>query len=173
MRAVCRALGALLLFGMMAAIAPDARGGWDRVTIVLLEEDGEVREVTGTKIAYGYYQREFTPNGVKDRLRVERSLVFADRDVRFPDLHHIRFEHQLDGSTGLQVPTTMEITYRNRKDTLVQLERKVSELQGFGNPKPVVLIVTTEDDKVHIDLTPSYDEEARARYRPVLEVRFE
>jgi hypothetical protein len=71
------------------------------------------------------------------------------------------------------VPKTMEITYAKRKDKVIQLEKQMSELQGFGNPQPVVLIVTTEKGNVQIDLTPSYDDAARAEYRPVLEVRFE
>ena len=160
-----------LAVGTLASPSP-ARGAWETVTVVVQESTGETREIEGTKIAYGYYTREFTPKGVKDRLHIAKELPFSDRDVRFPDLTSIVFDLTNDSTTGLLVPTTMHITYLKKREKKVKLERKVSELRGFGNPKPVLLILTTAEGKVEFDLTPPYDDEGRSRYRPIVRVFF-
>ena len=164
-----RLLAAALTLG--AAATPAL--GWETVTVVVQESSGEVREIAGTGIAYGYYTREFTPKGVKDRLRVEKDLPFSDRDLKFPEVSSIEFRLEMDGTTNLMVPITMHIRYQPKRNKIVEIDRKVAELRGFGNPNPVIFILTTEDGKVEFDITPPFDDEGRDRYRPILKVLFE
>ena len=170
-----RGLRTLPLAAAMAILPgiSTASAAWKTVTVVMEEPDGKTREVKGSAIAYGHYIRDFTSKGIKDRLRVEKHLVFPDRDVRFPDLDLIEFDLQEDSTTQLKVPTVMHITYQPKRDKVLKLQRKVSELRGFSNPKPVQLIITTPEGKVHLDLTPPYDEEGRKEFRPIVRVSFE
>jgi hypothetical protein len=166
-----RTKAAIALVAVLAA--PAATAGWTSVRVTLQEPDGTTREVSGTALSYGYYVREFTPKGVRDRLRVEKLLPFHDRDIRFPDLARIEFDLAQDGAAGLLVPTVMHITYTKKRDEVVTLDRGVSELRGHGNPRPVLLIVESGTERVELDLTPGHDDEARGRYRPIVRVVFE
>ena len=150
-----------------------ARGGWETVRVIFQEPSGETSEIEGTKIVYGYYVREFTPKGVKDRLRTEKGLAFPDRDIPFPDLTSIEFDLEADGTSGKLVPTKMRITYQEKRDQVVRVEREVGDLRGFGNPNPAVLIVTTADGRVELDLTPPFDDEGRGLYRPIVRILFD
>ena len=170
--ALAPVVGTWLLVGCLIGTT-EAGAAWKTVTVILEEPDGSTREVRGTGIAYGHYIREFTPKGTKDRLRVEKNLVFPDRIVRFLELDAIEFDLTEDSTAKLKVPTVMRMRYRPKRDEILTLERKVSELKGYGQPKPIQLIVTTAEGKVHLDLTPPYDDEARQNYRPILNVEFE
>ena len=157
----------------LLAVSGLATAKWETVTLVLEEPDGTTEQVEGTKISYGYYVRDFTPKGVKDKLRISRHLAFPERDVRFPDLTRIEFRYVVDSKADVKVPTVMEITYQEKRGVVQKEERQVANLRGFGHPRSMVLILTTPEGDVQFDLLPSHEEEKRQGYRPITEVIFE
>jgi hypothetical protein len=162
----------VLVLAVAAVLSPPARA-WERVTVVVQEASGETVSIQGTRLQYGYYRREFTPKGVKDRLRVEKELPFADRDIKLADIESIEFTLEDDARTGKQVPTMMRIAHRPGGGESKTVERAVADLRGFGNPKPVLLILHTDEGKQELDITPPYDDAALEGYRPILKVLFE
>ena len=158
---------------IVAAGEKKKKNTWETVTVFLEEPDGGTLEVQGTAISYAYYVREFSPKGVKDKLQVKKHLIFPDKNIRFPDLDRIEFELGLDTQTQVKEPTSMTIYYREKRGEVVELEREVSMLRGFEHPKPVMLIVTTDDGEVELDLTPAHDETEREDYLPIVKVQFE
>lgn len=163
---------AALVLAVAAVLSPPVRA-WEQVTVVVQEASGETRSIQGTRLQYGYYRREFTPKGVKDRLRVEKELPFADRDIKLAEIERIEFTLEDDSRTGRPVPTMMQIAHRPGGGESRTVERAVADLRGFGNPKPVLLILHTDEGKVELDITPPYDDAALEGYRPILRVLFE
>jgi hypothetical protein len=152
-----------------------ADAAWKTVTVDLESAEGAPEVLRGTAIAYGWYIRDFTPKGVKDRLQTDKkAFLFQDRAFPLRDLVSIEFEHELERTTGLRTPSKVHLSYiRPGTKELLTIDRPVSELQGFGGPKPIVFVVTTADGTKEIDLTPPLTEEARKRYRPILRILFE
>ena len=146
---------------------------WETVNVLLEEPGGGTMEVKGTAISYAYYVREFSPKGVKDKRQVKKYLYFPDKNISFPDLSRIEFELGTDTQTNLKEPTSMRIYYREKRGEVVEVERKIGDLQGFGHPIPAMLIVQTDDGDVELDLTPAHDEKEREGYLPILKVTFE
>lgn len=163
------ALAAMLLAGGATQAA------WKTVTVDLESPDGKPEVVKGTALAYGWYVRDFTPKGVKDKLQIDRKKIhFQDRDLVIKDLQSIEFDQEMDKTTGVRVPTWAHFTLiRPGTSEIVKVDRMVSELQGFGGPMPIVLVITTSDGEKQVDLTPPLDEAGRKNYRPVLRLLFE
>ena len=176
MRGTSRHLAAVLIAAAALALAVGgADAAWKTVTLDLEAADGAPEVIRGTAIAYGWYVRDFTPKGVKDRLQTDKkAFLFQDRSFPLRDLVSIEFEHELERTTGLRTPSKVRLSYiRPGAKELLTVDRPVSELQGFGGPKPIVFVVTTADGVKEIDLTPPLDEAARKQYRPLLRILFE
>jgi hypothetical protein len=168
-------LSAVLTAAALALAVGGADAAWKTVTVDLETADGAPEVVRGTGIAYGWYVRDFTPKGVKDRLQTDKkAFLFQDRGYPLRDLVSIEFEHELEKTTGLRTPSKVHLSYvrPGSKETLT-VDRAVSELQGFGGPKPIVFVVTTADGTREISLTPPLTEEERKAYRPILRILFE
>jgi len=169
LRAVLIAVAALVL------AEGGANAAWKTVTVDLESADGTPEVIRGTAIAYGWYVRDFTPKGVKDRLQTDKkSFLFQDHGYPLRDLVSIEFEHEVEGTTGLRTPSKVRLSYiRPGAKELLTVDRLVSELQGFGGPMPIVFVVTTAEGTTEISLTPPLSEDARKGYRPILRIRFE
>jgi len=169
-------LSAMLIAAATLALAVGgADAAWKTVTVDLETADGAPEVIRGSGIAYGWYVRDFTPKGVKDRLQTDKkAFLFQDRAFPLRDLVSIEFEHEVERTTGLRTPSKVHLSYiRPGAKELLTIDRPVAELQGFGGPKPIVFVVTTADGTKEISLTPPLTEEERKQYRPILRIKFE
>jgi len=169
-------LSAMLIGAVALALSVGgADAAWKTVTVDVEGADGTPEVIRGTAIAYGWYVRDFTPKGVKDRLQTDKkAFLFQDKAYPLRDLVSIEFEHEVERTTGLRTPSKVRLSYvRPGAKELLTVDRPVSELQGFGGPMPIVFVVTTADGTKEINLTPPLGEEARKQYRPLLRILFE
>ena len=94
---------------------------------------GHVRDLPKSALGVDV-ERDFTPKGVKDRLKTDKKyFLFQDRGIVLRDLRSITFDHEVERTTGVRVPTQVHLTYvrPGGKETII-VDRPVADLQGFG-----------------------------------------